>query len=79
MTGVAFDGCMRSSKRKAVVVLLDLLDRDLPSTHGVALFAIGSELALVDVGVAVLATLSHVRKYRLCVALDARDSGVHSA
>ncbi len=78
MTGVAVDGCMRSSKRKAVVVLLDLLDRDLPSTHGVALFAIGPELTLVDIRVAILTALSDVRENGLRVALDARDSGVHS-
>lgn len=70
---------MRSRKREAVVVLLHLLNGDLPSADGMTLFAIRSELALMDVGVAVLATLSDVRKNRLCVALDARDRGMHSS
>ncbi len=70
---------MRSSQREAIIVLLHLLDRDLPSANRMALFAIRSKLALVNVRVAILTTLSDVSENRLCVALDARDSGVHSA
>jgi hypothetical protein len=41
-------------------MLLNILDRDLPSPHGMALFAVGSELALVYISVAILAALSHI-------------------
>ena len=47
VAGVAVDGGMRSGQREAVVVLLNLLDRNLPASNGVALFAVGSR---VDAG-----------------------------
>ncbi len=72
MARIAIYGCMGSGQRKTIIVLLDLLDRNLPSAHGVTLLAIRSELALVYVGMAVLTTLPHVRKDRLRVALHAR-------
>ena len=79
MAGVAIYSRMRSSQRDAVIVLLHLLDRDLPSADGMTLFAIRSELTFVDVSVAILTTLSDVSENGLRVALDAGDSGVHSA
>ena len=60
VTGVAIQGGMSPGQRKAVVVLLHLLHRDLPSTNGVAPFAVRSQLPLVNIGVAVLATLSNI-------------------
>src|SRR5215472_9218499 len=42
------------------------------------LFAIRSKLAFVDVGVAVLATLSDVSEHRLRVELNARNGRMHS-
>jgi hypothetical protein len=70
---------MRPGQRKAVVVLLDLLDRHLPTAHGVALFAIRSQLPLVNVRMAVLASLPDVREYGLHVTLDAGHRLVHAA
>jgi len=40
VAGIAVYGRVRSRQRKAIVVLLNLLDRDLPSPDGVALFAV---------------------------------------
>jgi hypothetical protein len=40
MAGIAVHGRVRSGQRKAIVVLLDLLDRDLPSADGMALLAV---------------------------------------
>src|ERR1700752_3808152 len=57
VTGIAIDSGMRPGQRKAVVMALDLLHRDLPSANGVALLAIGAQLPPVDVGVAILAAL----------------------
>ena len=71
VAGIAINSRMRSRQRKAVVVLLYLLDRDLPSAHRVALLAIGTELALVDVGMAILAALPHIRENKFYVALRA--------
>ena len=42
VAGVACDGGVGSGQRKAVIVLLDLLHRNLPSADRVALLAIGS-------------------------------------
>ena len=68
-----------SQQRKAVLVLVDLLDRNLPALYAVALLAIGAELALVDVGMAIGALLAHIRKYRFDVALGTGDSLMHTA
>ena len=68
---------MRPEKGKPVLVLVDLLHRNLPTLHAVTLLTTGAELALVDVGVAVGALLTHVCEYRLDVALRAGHSLMH--
>jgi hypothetical protein len=68
---VAIDGRMCPGERKAIVVLLHLLDRNRPPPHRVALLAVGTELAFVNIGVAVLATLPHIREDRFHVTLAA--------
>ncbi len=70
---------MRSSQREAIIVLLHLLDRDLPSANRMALFAIRSKLALVNVRVAILTTLADIREHRFNVALHAGHRRVHAA
>jgi len=72
MAGIAIDCRVSASKREAIVMLLNFLDRHSPSPHGVALFAICAQLALMYVGVAVLAALAHVAEHRLHMALRAR-------
>jgi len=42
VAGIAVHRRVRSGEREAIVVLLNLLDRDLPSSDRVALLAIGS-------------------------------------
>jgi len=79
VAGTTIDGRMRASQRKAIVVLLHLLDRNHPSAHGMALFAVCAQLPLVNVRVAVLATQSHVLEHRLQVALGAGHGLVHTA
>ena len=79
MAGVAIHRGVRSGQRKAVVVLLDLLNRNLPSANRVALLAIGSQLPPVNIRVAVLASLPNVGEHRLYVALGAGHRLVHAA
>ncbi len=79
MAGIATHGGVRPGQRKAVVVLLNLLYGNLPSTHRVALFAIRAELALVNIGMAILASLPDVRKHGLHVTLRTRHGLVHAA
>lgn len=69
---------MGPEKGKPVLVLVDLLHRNLPTFHGVTLITICAELALVDVSVAIRALVTHVGKYRLDVALRTGHSLVHS-
>jgi len=56
VAGIAIDRRMGAGQREAIVVLLDFLDRDSPSAHAVALFAICAQFSLVNISVAVLAT-----------------------
>jgi len=79
VAGVTIDGGVGTGEREAIVVLLNVFDRNLPSADGVARFAVGPELALVNVGVAILATLSDVGEDHLHVTLRARDRSVHAA
>lgn len=78
VAGVAVDSGVSSGQRKTIVVLLDVLIRHLPSAHGVALFAIGAHLSPVNVGVAILATMAHVRENHLDVTLCTSDGSVHA-
>lgn len=79
VAGIAVHSSVRSSQREAVVMLLNVLNRDLPSTDGVALLTVRSQLALVNVGVTVLATLSNVGENRPDVTFRAVHGLVHAA
>ena len=78
MAGIAIDRGVRPGEWKAIVMLLHLLNRNHPSPHRVALFAIRAQLPLVNVSVAVLAARPHVRKYLLHVTLRASHRLVHA-
>ena len=60
VAGVAVDGGVGACQRESVVVLLNVLNRDLPSPDCVALLAVGAQLPLVNIGMAILATLTNV-------------------
>ena len=68
-----------AEKREAILVILNLLNGIVPTKHGVTLRAIRAHLALVNVGVAILAILPHIREYRFYVALCALHLLVHAA
>ena len=78
VTGVAVHSRVRSGKREAIVMLLDLLHADLPSLDRVALLAVRSQLPPVDIGMTILAALPDIRKHRLHVALHAGHRQVHA-
>jgi len=78
MALLARHGCMRAEQREAVLVILDLLWRDVPALHRVTLFAVRTHLPAVYVRVAVRAILPYVGEDRLYVALDARHLFVHA-
>lgn len=79
VAGVAIHRCVSSGKREAVVVILDLLHRHIPSADRVALFAVGSQLPPVNIGVAILAARADVAEHHLFVTLGAGYRLVHAA
>jgi hypothetical protein len=79
VTGIAVHRRVRSGQREAIIVLLYLLNRNLPPSNGVASLAIRSQLPLVNIGVAVLAALADIAEDRFYVTLNAGHRLVHSA
>lgn len=79
VAGSAVEYGMCPHQRKAVLVLVDLLHRDMPTLHAMTLFAGSAKLALVDVGMAIRTFLAHVGEHRPSVALDASDALVHTS
>lgn len=78
VTGSTVQRGVCSEQRKSVGMILNLLNRDLPSFYGVALLTSRSELTLVNVGVAIGAFQAYVAEDRLRVALDASHALVHA-
>ena len=70
---------MRAKQREASLMVLQLLNGDLPPLDGVALRAIRPHLFRVHIGVAVLAILSYVGKNGLHMTLRAFHLLVHAA
>ena len=62
---------MRTKQREAVLVLFNLLNRNLPAENGVTLRAIRSEFSPVNVRMAVCAVFPDIRENRLHMALRA--------
>ena len=79
VAGIAVHSCVGTGQRETIVVLLHIFNGDRPSADGVALLAIRAQLALVNIGVAVLAALPNVGENHLHVTLGAGDSRVHAA
>jgi hypothetical protein len=77
VAGVTSQCGVRSHQRHTVVVLLNLLHGDLPSFDCVTLFAIGAQLAPMNVSVTVSTSLANVGKHRLDVALRTRYRLMH--
>jgi hypothetical protein len=79
VAGIAVHRSVRSSQREAVVMLLNLPNRDLPTTDRVALLAVRSQLSFVNVGVTILATLSNIGENRPDVTFSATHGLMHAA
>ena len=70
---------MCTEEREAVLVILDLLNGNLPAEHRVTLGTIRSHLPPMDIGVAIGASLAHIRKNGLHVTLRAGHFFMHAA
>lgn len=73
VAGIAIDRGVGSGQRETVVVILNLLNRDLPSSNRVTLLAVRPQLTPVDVRVTVLAARADITENWFHVALRARD------
>ena len=78
VAGIAVDRSVGTRQRKPIVVLLHVLSGDLPSPHRMALLAVRAQLALVNIGMAILTPLSNIRKNHLHVTRGAGDGSVHA-
>jgi len=67
---VALHRGVRTEQRKTVLVLLDLVDGNLPAINRVALRAIGADFPKVNIRVAICAIFPHVGEHRLRVAFQ---------
>ena len=79
MALLAFDYGVGAEQRKPVEMLLNRLDRHLPSENRMALCAVCAELSAVNVRMAIGAVLSNVGENRFCVASRAGNFFVHAA
>lgn len=76
---LAGHGSVHAEKRKAVLVILELLRRNLPAKNAVALRTVRSHFPAVDVRVTVLAVFPDIGEHRFDVALRALHFFVHPA
>ena len=79
MAVLALHGGVRTEKREAILVILNLLYGIVPTKNRVALRAVRAHFPLVNIGVAILTVLAHVREYRFYVALRALNFLMHAA
>ena len=79
VTRITINHGVRAHQREPVQVLVDLLDRDIPAFHRVALFAVSAHLGLVNVRMALAALRSDIRENGLGMTLRTGDACVHPA
>lgn len=70
---------VRPDQWEAILMLADSLNGDTPSLDGVALLAISSHLAAMDVRVAIGALRADVTEYQAGVTLATRNIRMHAA
>jgi hypothetical protein len=75
----AINGLVCADQRKTIQVVAYRLYSNGPPLYRVTRFAIGAELRAVNVGMAVCAFLTHIRKHQFDMALHARHFFMHAA
>ena len=76
---IALNQSMCSHQRKAILVILDRIQGDIPTLDGVTIFAIGAELPTMQIGMAICALLTDIFENEADMALGAGYLLVHSA
>jgi len=70
---------MRANQRETILVLVDVMNRHLPSIGVVAQLAFGAVLAAMQIGVTVLAFVGSIGEFQIRVAVAARHGRMASA
>ena len=76
---LAISQCVRPDEWKAILVIANRIERNLPPFHGVALLAVFPKLGAVNVGVAIGALFAHIGENWAGMAFYAAQSLVHTA
>jgi len=71
VAGVAVNGRMSTDQRKSILMLIDIVNGNLPTIGVVAEVTLGAILAAMQIGVAVLALDGGVAEIEILVAVDA--------
>lgn len=79
MTGIAIHHRVRSDERKAILVLVNVVDRHLPAGIAVAKITLSPVFAAMNVGVTILALFAGVGEDQILVAVAAAYLGVQAA
>lgn len=74
----ALNRCVSPQEREAIPMLLNSLHGDVPSIHGVALLALGSELAAMQIRMTIRALCPNIAEHQFEVAEPAVHFPVHS-
>ena len=74
---VALQQSVRPDQGKPILVIAYLLQRNLPTLDRVAAFAVGAELATMDIRVTVLALIAGFSEHEVTVAVLASNTLVH--
>ena len=78
MAGDAIDRCVRTNQWEAIFMRTYGLKRHIPADYAVALFAICSELAAMNISVTVGTLSAYIAEDRLGMALGAFHPGMHA-
>ena len=78
VAGITVDDSMCTDQRETILMLIDIVDRDLPAVGVVAQLAFGSVLTAMQVGMAVLALIRSIGKFQIVVAIATCDGRVSS-
>jgi hypothetical protein len=76
---IAFHQGVRPYKRKAILVIANRVQRDIPASDRVAAFTIGAKLPAMNVGMAIGAPGTDILEAETCMALGAVNLLVHAA
>lgn len=79
MAFLALHQSVRANQWEAILVVANRIQRDLPSFYGVATLAVGSELAAMNIRMAIGAAGAYVLEDQTRMALHASDLLVHAA